>query len=273
MKYTVQAGKYVIKNFIYLFPFAFLPAIFLAISLDELAMNNVLKAFFGGNISSWSFYDLFCSISVLNFGSWKSIVSGIVGIIVLIPCVAFIMAILEKHFRIGKRTYNGLLAKLNDNLLSTTGCAILLLVIYEVWSLLTASVLFVTSLFPTTIAYVLAVVAFLVAHILLVYLIGTIYLWLPCMQITGFKPLEALQYSYQLASPVKWKIAFGQSLVLIFAEALTGLCALFVPSTVAIFLPTATFLYLVMIMVFCVRMQIAYFDRDAIDRADLAKYY
>lgn len=273
MKYTLQSIKYVARNFIYLFPFAFFPAIFLAISLDEVALNNVLTAFFSGKINEWTFADLFCSISVLNFGNWKSIVSGIVGIIVFIPSVAFLMALLEKHFRIGKRTYNGLLSKLNDNLLSTAGYGILLIAIYELWSLLSASVLFVTSLFPIPVAYVLAVLVFLVSNLLLVYFIGMIYLWLPCMQITGFKPLEALHYSYQLASPIKWRISFSQSLFLIFAEALTGLCALFVPSTVVIFLPIATALYLVMIMVFCVRMQIAYFDRDTIERADLVKYY
>lgn len=273
MKYTVQAGKYVAKNFIYLFPFAILPAIFLAISLDEVALNNVLTAFFSGKIHDWTFTELFCSISVLSFGNWKSIVSGIVGIIVFIPSVAFLMALLEKHFRIGKRTYNGLWSKLNDNLLSTAGYGFLILVIYELWSLLTASVLFVTSLFDVVIAYVFSVLVFVVAHVLLVYLIGLIYLWLPCMQITGFKPLEALHYSYQLASPIQWKISFAQSFFLILVEALTGLCALFVPFEVIIFMPMATALYLVMIMIYCVRMQIAYFDRDAIERADLVKYY
>ena len=273
MKYTVQAVKYVARNFIYLFPFAILPAIFLAISLDEVALNSVLSSFFSGEIKDWTFFNLFCSISVLNFGNWKSIVSGIVGIIVFIPSVAFLMALLEKHFRIGKRTYNGLWSKLNDNLLSTAGYGLQLLAIYEVWSLLTASVLFITTLFDVAVAYVLAIVVFLVAHVLLVYLIGMIYLWRPCMQITGFKPLEALHYSYHLASPIKWKISFAQSLFLIFAEALTGLCALFVPFEIVIFMPIATLLYLIMIMIFCVRMQIAYFDRDAIERADLTKYY
>ena len=101
MKYTVQAVKYVARNFIYLFPFAILPAIFLAISLDEVALNSVLTSFFSGGIKDWTFFNLFCSISVLNFGNWKSIVSGIVGVIVFIPSVAFLMALLEKHFRIG----------------------------------------------------------------------------------------------------------------------------------------------------------------------------
>ena len=80
MKYTLQSSKYVFKNFIYLFPFAILPAIFLAVSTDEGAILNIIKALLAGNISSWSFTMLFKAISLLNFASWQSIVFGLVGI-------------------------------------------------------------------------------------------------------------------------------------------------------------------------------------------------
>lgn len=123
------------------------------------------------------------------------------------------MAWLEKHFRIGKRTFNGLWGKLNDNFISTCGYAILLLVVYEVWALLTSALLFfVSRIGITAVAYSLSGGVFIIMHVVLLYVIGCIYLWLPCMQITGFRAMEALHYSYQLYAPVKGKVLLAQFL-------------------------------------------------------------
>lgn len=273
MKYTVQSSKYVIKNFIYLFPFAIFPALFLAISTDKGALNAVLKIFASGDITDWSFQELFRAISVLNFGSWQSVVFGIVGIIVIVPSAALMMALLEKHFRIGKRTFNGLWEKLNDNFLSTCGYILLLLTIYELWTLLIAAFLFfVSRIAVDVVAYTLSVIVFLGMHVVLMTVIGAVYLWLPCMQITGFRAFEALQYSYQLVNAVKWRIVVAQLLVLLCVEALVALLAVAVGSPF-VFMVLTALLYAGIIMVYCVRMQIAYFDCDHIEREDIPTYY
>lgn len=273
MRYNKQTVKYVLKNFIYLIPFAILPALLFSFSTDEEAIIRVVKAIFSWNLSSWSFFDLFRAISVLNFGSWRSLVFGIIGILLIVPCVALLMAWLEKHFRIGKRTFNGLWGKLNDNFISTCGYSVLLLVIYEVWALLTSALLFfVSRIGITALAYSLSGGIFFVMHIVLLYAIGCIYLWLPCMQITGFRAMEALHYSYQLYAPVKGKVLLAQFLLLLFSEALIAACAYYVQNAFA-FIVLTTILYLFMLIVYCVRMQIVYFDRDQIERADLVRYY
>ena len=146
MKYTAQAGKYIFKNFFYIFPFAVLPAIFFSLSTDEQAIIVVLRAFFSGELDKWTFVELFRSISMLNFTSWQSLVFGIIGILVTVPCVALMMALLEKHMRIGKRSINGMWGRLNDNLLSTCGYILLLLLIFEVWTLLAAAILYFVSM-------------------------------------------------------------------------------------------------------------------------------
>ena len=273
MKYTVQATNYVFKNFIYIFPFAILPALFFPASTDEEAMICVLEKFFSGGINGWDFAHLFRAISVLNFASWKAIVFGIVGIIAIVLCVSLMMALMEKHMRIGKRTFNGVFSKLNDNLLSTSGYAVLLLVIYELWSLITAALLYLAAQIPILpIAYVFAVIVFLGMHFALLYSINIIYLWLPCMQITGFKAAEALYYSNHLISPVRGHILCGQTLILFIMDALVYLCVLFAPNPLVFTLFTCL-LYALAIMIYCVRMQIAYFDLDNIERADINKYY
>lgn len=273
MKYTVQTGKYIFKNFFYILLFALLPALFLSMSLAEEEIIRVLNAIIVGDFSTWTFVDLFCAISVLNFSSWHSILTGIVGVIVIVPCVALLMAFLDKHMRFGKRTFNGLWSKLNDNFISTFGYTVLFLTIYEVWALVTAALLFLVSLIPNVIAvYITASCIYLAMHVVLLYGIGAIYLWLPCMQITGFPAVEALQYSHQLLTPVKWSILSGQLIFLLGTEALIVACAWFLPEFV-IFTVWTTALFTLLLLFYCVRMQIAYFDRDHIERADLRRYY
>lgn len=273
MKYTLQSGKYIFKNFPYVFAFALLPAVFLSVSTDKDALIAVLDAFFQGRLTSWTFPELFRAISVLNFGSWQSIVFGLIGILVAVPCVALLTALLEKHFRIGKRTFNGLWSKLNDNFISTCGFTVLLVLIYEIWALITAAVLFFISRMAMEIlAYSLTVAFLLGLHLVLLYIVGTVYLWLPCMQITGFRALEALHYSYQLIQPVRWQILGGQAFFLLLTETLICVCAWYIHASL-VFMLITTALYAFLIMLFCVRMEVAYFDRDHIQRADLTYYY
>ncbi len=272
MKYTAQSGKYILKNFIYLLPFAIIPAFFLSISTDEKALISVLQKFAENRIMEWELDELFRAISVLNFGSWQSIVFGIIGIVLIVICVALMMALIEKHFRIGKRTFNGLFSKLNDNIISTAGYVLLILLIYEIWALLLSAFLFAVSRIPyIVIAYPLVAIFFLAMHVVLIYIIGALYLWLSCMQITGFKTLEALHYSYQLLTPLKIKLIAVQLCVLFVVEGLICLCVLLFPNLI-MFTVITTLLYMVMIMLYCVRMQIVYFDRDNLERADEKKY-
>lgn len=273
MKYTIQTSKYIFKNFFYVVLFAVIPAFALSLSLAEEEIIRVLNAVFVGDFSTWTFADLFCAISVLNFGSWHSILSGMIGLIVLVPCVALLMAFLDKHMRFGKRTFNGLWSKLNDNFISTFSYVLIFLVIYEVWAVLLSALLCFVSLIPNAIAvYIIAGCIFVAMHIALLAAIGAIYLWLPCMQITGFHVAEALQYSHQLVTTVRWRILLGQLFFLFVTEALLVVCAWFLPNFI-IFTVWTTALFTVLLLFYCVRMMIAYFERDQIERADLRKYY
>lgn len=273
MSYTIQTGKYIFKNFFYVVLFALLPAFALSLSLAEEEIVMVLNALAVGDFSAWTFSNLFSAISVLNFGSWDSILSGILGLIVLVPCVALLMAFLDKHMRFGKRTFNGLLPKLNDNFISTFGYVFFFLLIYEVWAMILSALLALVAFIPNSIAvYIIAGIIFVFMHIALLSAIGEIYLWLPCMQITGFPALEALQYSHQLLTSVKWKILLGQLLFLCGTEALLALCAYFIPNFIVLTIWT-TVMFTFLLLFYCIRMMIAYFDRDQIERADLRKYY
>lgn len=273
MKYTLQAIQYTLRNLLYLLPIVALPALFLSVSVDQAAIESVVHAFVEGNIHSWAFGDLFCAISVLNFGSLKSIGFGLLGIVALIVCVAMLMAFLEKHMRYGKRTFNGMFSKINDNLLPTLGYAILVLVIYEFWSLLLAALLFfVAKIGNMWVASGAALIILIAMHFALLYVLNIIYLWLPCMQITGFKAAEALQYSNQLSTPAKWHIILAQSISLFIVEALI-ICTVHFSADFVTFTIVSSVLYALLLIIYCVRMEIVYMDFDTIERRDLKKFY
>ena len=273
MKYTIQAIQYVIKNFLYLLPLVVLPAFCLAISTDEESIRCAIETLLSGKPTDFHFEHIFRAISILSFTSLQSILGGLFAIVSLILFVSFLMAMIEKHMRIGKRTFNGVFAKLNDNLLPTLGYLLLILALYELWTLVTSALLFLMSNIPyPVLAYIAMSLVFIVAHLALLYAISIIYLWLPCMQITGFRAVEALYYSNQLSSSLKWKISFNQLLSFVAVEVLVILCVLLSQSWTA-FLLLTTACYGILIMIYCVRMEIMYFDLDNIDRADVAKYY
>lgn len=272
LTYTVQTSNYIWKNFLYIVPFALIPAFFLSLSVAGETISAVLKAFFTGNLSAWTFFDLFRAISVLNFGSLGSALSGFLGMVVIVPCVALLTAFLEKHMRIGKRTFNGILEKLNDNFFSAFLFGVLVLVVYEIWSVIAAAMLYFISLIPNLpTAYVFIVLVFLALHAVLLYALGALYLWLPCMQITGFPVMESLQHSYQLVQPVRWGIFAEQVTFLLLTETVIGVCAVFLPQSL-IFTIITTALIVFLLLYYFVRMEIVYFDRDHIQRMDLKKY-
>ena len=272
MKYTKQSCNYIIKNFFYIFPLTILPAFLLSLSTDETALQCLVETVLRGDLTNLHFDHIFRAISVLNFGSLESVIFGLLSIVGIIVFVALLMAFLEKHMRIGKRTFNGLFSKLNDNFVSTVCVVFIFLALYEIWSLVLTMLLYIVTRWQMTVlAYICGGIVYVAMHVALIYLISTIYLWLPCMQITGFRLLEALNYSYQLVASIQWKILIGQLFFLFSTEAVMGLCVMFAPNSL-IFTVVTTALFSVLIMIFCVRMEIVYFDRDHIERADIHRY-
>lgn len=272
MNYTIASIKYILKNFWYILPFSILPALFLSLSIDKFAIQKVLTDYFTGKPGG-SFPIIFRAISIFNFRDVGTFFAGLAGIVLMVVCVSLMLALIEKHMRIGKRTYNGIFSKLNDNLLSTCGICLFYVLIYEVWAVLISALLFLAYLVENVVAvYILSVIIFFSMHFVLLYVVSLFYLWLPCLQITGFRAFEALRYSYQLVAPVKMRIVFGQWISVTISEILIGLTAIFVPMRGFSFAAAAV-LYMFMTVMFCVRMQVAYFDRAQLERADLKKYY
>lgn len=272
MKYTFKSLNYVFRNLGWLVLFGLFPAVFLAYSLDTATVAAILRDYFSGRPYA-GFSDIFHAVSIFNFHSVSATLADIFGAILVVACVAMMMAFMEKHMRIGKKTWNGLFSKLNDNLLSTLGIAVLFSAIYELWALITSALLLCVSFIGSKfVIYVLSVLVWLGMHVALLYVIALFYLWLPCLQITGFKSFEALSYSYQLAAGVKWTFVREQLLSMVIAEILFGVICIFVPWA-WLELVLCSLVFAGLILIFVTRMQVAYFDRAQLDRADLKTYF
>lgn len=272
MKYTSKSLKYVFANFGYLVLFGLFPAVFLAYSLDTATVGAILRDYFTGSPYA-SFSDIFHAVSIFNFHSVSATIADVLSVILAVTCVAMMMAFMEKHMRIGKKTWTGMFSKLNDNLLSTLGITLLFACLYELWALITSALLLCVSFFGSkTVIYILSVIVWFGTQTALLFVVSLFYLWLPCLQITGFRSFEALSYSYQLATGAKRTIVREQFVSMTIAEILIGLVCVFAPwAWLKLVLNSAVFAG--QILLFVTRMQVVYFDRAQLERADEKNYY
>lgn len=269
MRTVFGSWKYVFRNIWFLLPFAVVPAVFMALSLDYQGLQAVWGGFFSGDPRA-EFLELFRAWSFVRIDSWLGLIYSILAVVAVIFFMALLLAFVEKHMRLGKRTLSGIGAQFVNNLPSVIFAALAYLVLYEAWAVVLSAVMFaVSEISATATVYAADVVFILVFAFVLVYLATILYLWLPCRQMTGFRFFEAFLYSYRLTVGVRGK------LVLSFA---ISLAALFVVLCACSFLPAAVFYivgvaaFALLFLNFCVRMEAVYFETDKLDREDLRRH-
>lgn len=265
MRTVFGSWKYVIKNFWFVLPFSLLPAVFMALSLDYMCIAEVARGFFSGEPQA-GFLELFHAWSFIRFDSVLGGVYSALAFVSMFVAAAWLLAFVEKHMRLGKRTLSGVGEQFLNVLPAAVCVAFLYIVFYEVWAVVLSAILYVISEIDTVaVCYVLYVIVVAVFLFVLVYLATISYLWLPCKLMTGFGVFDAFVYSYRLMFERRWK------LVLSFAVSVVG--ALVVLSG-AVFLPDYAFrivgavLFIFLFPNFCIRMEVVYFEADKLDRED-----
>lgn len=270
MRIVFGNWKYILANIWYVLPFAIVPAILLALNLDYHAISAVTAGFFTGE-PRMHYLDFFNAWSIVRFDSW---LGAIYTIFAFIACVCFITLLLvfvEKHLRIGKRTLSGLLSQFTSLLLPAFVTTLFYLLMFELWAVLFAAVLFaVCSMSSTSFVYVIYVLVVCVFLFALLYLMPVCYLFLPCKLMTGFRAYDAFLYSYRLMTKVRWRLILSLLFsVLAMVIVLAG-CSL-LPSY--IFRIVTAVLFCFFFMSFGVRMLTVYFAADKLDREDVLKSY
>lgn len=278
MNYTASAVRYVFKNLFYIVLLSVLPAACMSILTSLGDSNAFFRAFFTGGTASLTWPQIFNTFSIIRFQSFSlgnpgigvfvSILADVVTLLVTVICASMLLSMLDKHMRIGKRTLNGIFGKINDNLLSTLSITLLFTFLYEIFAAVFSSLamLIFSSVANKALLYVLFCVTLVVIFGAFLYVIALLYLWLPCMQVTGFRAFEALRYSNQITEKFKRKIISSMATSVIIGN-------LFIVPAV-MFLSYGAYLvklivYMFFFMMFITRMEIAYFDAAQIEREDL----
>ncbi len=272
MNIVFGTWKYIFRNFWYVLPFAVAPALFLSLTLNYASVRGVLTGFFTGD-PAFSFYQIFTALSFIRIDSWWGALYSVCAFICMVVFLAIMLSLVEKHMRIGKRSFNGAFSRLNDNIVSSFFVTLLYCAIYELWSLVTAAVLYAFGALVLNAVgvYILSLLFFIGLIYALLFVVSVFYLWLPCLQITGFRAYDALRYSYQLVSNIRGKLILAQALSLLTANIVVGLSAIYLPA-----LPFQIITFVVFLLLFaefCVRMEVAYFETENLDREDLLRSY
>ena len=196
VRYIGGALRYMFKNFIFIFVFALLPSYFLAMSVDLDSLARLVRGFFTDG--DFLFYDLFFMLSPVNPGGWPFAIAAVVCILV---CMPMLLGLIEKHMRLGIRTFKGVFGRFDCNFLATCVVSFVFFAVYEVWALITAGLLYAESLLFAGIASSVVVLITLIGLVaLLCYGASFLLSWLPCRLLTGCGYMEALRYSNQLAA-------------------------------------------------------------------------
>lgn len=279
MKHLTDTLKYIKNNALHILLFVLVGGAMLTLIFNYGAYSNTTVKFFTGKIGEITFFDLISSVSVIRLPEWYFVLLSLLAIIVISIVLSMELAMVEKHMRIGSKTWNGLWSKLNDNFISTLFMTALVMGVYEVWAVISCAILYaIISIFSSVIAlqYVFTSLAVCGLVFGLLYAVTMAYLWLPCLQITGFRYYESFKYAFQILGDIKGKILSGFIInVSVMSVLLTGICFLcgYVLNNGVIAYAVAFLGFTYMFAVFTVGQEVAFFKADGLERADLQPSY
>lgn len=270
MRVVFEHWKYIFKNLWFVLPFAIMPAVFLALSLDFTAIESFFTGFFTGE-PELTFLLIYRAFSLFRFHSALGIIYSVCAVFSVVVFQSLLLSFVEKHMRIGKRTLSGVIPQLKAQWLSVVGIVLLGYCFYELWALVLAAMVYTVSALGTRgIAYFLLVLLLAVFFAVLLYITTMFYLWLPCMQITGMRAYSALLYSYRLMVGVRGRLFLSMAATLIPVAVILWASAL-LPTPLTVFI--AFILLVFLFLSFSIRMETLYFKTDKIDREDLLRSY
>lgn len=270
MRNLFDSWKYIFKNIWFLLPFAVVPVVFLALSLDYSEIHRLMTGFFTG-APRMGFEEYFRVWSFIRIDSWLGGIYSFLAFVSVAVFTALMLSFVEKHLRIGKRSLSGIYGGFVSVIFSSFVFTLAYTVLYELWALLLSALLFLIASIPVTpLVYVFFVAAFLLFTLALLYVATVFYLWFPCRQMTGLGFYNAFLCSYRLMTPVRRKLVLSYLISVVCAFLVIGAASL---------LPEFGF-RLIAVVVFCllylsftVRMETCYFEADKLDREDILHSY
>ena len=268
MKYIVNTLKYLKSNLL-LLPALAVAMVAFAPIFDYAAFEQIATSFSDGRICS-SFNVWLCFFLPVHTENWLTVLLSVLGYIVLIVDLSYMQSLTDKHVRFGSKSFRSIMSSLSVNFWYGLTLAALLAVAAALNAFIFAAVMKTFAMFTAPYIFVCGVVICGLLTIAELFGFCHFSLWLPCIEITGFKAFEALSYSYSLARPIRWRLFFTLSVPVIIASiiwfAVTLTCNAWVAAVISaavcgfafVFITTACYL--------------AYVDREGIEREDIKHY-
>ena len=271
VKFIGSTFQYVFKNFLFIFIFALIPSYFFAMSLVTVNIHVLADAVFKDG--TLQFPQIFHFISFVNGHGWPY---SLVCLAAMAVCLPMLLVSTGRPMRIESRTVKGLAGRFNTNFLSTLIMTVVFFALYELWALITSGTLFgeFCLLSGAAVAVVVPVTYFALLAVFC-YVASLLLLWLPCLLMTGYNFMDALNYSNQLYSEKKrglFLAVFLPAAVAAVAELLVA--GVFGPQDIRIpVFIIMELVFIVLLLYYCVLMYVAYFRLTGEERADLRKKY
>ncbi len=269
VNHPCSALRYAFKNFIFLLPFALLPACVLAFAADRGGGAFLAALYRGEDLSFAAFFNF---LSPFNAHGWPFAAAAFV---LAALCLPLLTGFIEKHMRIGIRSLHGLRGRFNYNFLSTLALLTLFVAVYELWAALAAGLLYAeTLLLGRASGFAAVVLTFLCLVALLSYLASLAMLWLPSLQITGYAFMDALACANALYAKVRYSLFLGVFLPALAGVAVQFACVLLLPARLELVAAAVrAVLYLVLLLYYAALMFAAYFGASGEARQDEPKKY
>lgn len=261
--------SYYFKNWLGIFVFMILPALYIGLLLKPFGLIEFLWAYPTLDITSFS--DFFSHI--FNFG-WTQTVLWIIGLFLLTICVSLVYGKIESHFRVGKFSYalNG--GVLNSNAVSVFWCILLMFVCFFTITLLCICLMLLFHfIFVTNLHNV-------VLSTIFIWLIGLINIFafsnacfilaLACvdMMIMGSPFSGALSSSVQSVHQ-----SFGKSVLVFLIPIFVSIVLTILGSLLNITLLTNCICVLFVVPYVCIYSMIVVFKKNDMARYDNRQYY
>lgn len=197
---------YMLRNAVFLLPLTILPAVLLAFSQTPVINFTQVDFFvkFAQNLDAFEIknftidlYRYFTSINTSNLW-WL----WLFGVIALFISFSLTLPYIERHMRLGVRSYSRLLSMLNESVLLMLPYLICVLAAYEVVSLIICGMIYLFFLMGMggLTLFGLSIVVALLLYIVFFMLFALTICSVPSMLCDGYKFNVAISYSARLVS-------------------------------------------------------------------------
>jgi hypothetical protein len=257
------------KSNLLLIPCFLVAAVAISLLTDNHSFTVIVSSATDGTISD-SFLSWLRFFIVFNYSNWIMVLCGIAAYIVLISDLAFIHSLIDKHVRFGSKSFRSIASGFNINVVNSLIAALFAIPAMLVTAVIMAAIMKTCVLIPFDYSYLLGVILCAALLIFMLFLFSLFLLWLPCVEVTGFKKYEALNYSYALTRSRIGGIFLSAAIPAIFAVVIT-VGIMFIENAFATYIAIP----LIMAALFiyeCVLSYIVYVDAEGIEREDLKKY-